>query len=69
MQPGQPTPQGRRNQALLQFLYYTGARVAEACGLQWRDLQDLAGERPVVAIHGKAGVPGTWRCPWTVRGR
>ena len=49
------TPQGQRNQALLQFLYYTGARVAEACGLQWRDLQDLAGERPVVAIHGKGG--------------
>ncbi len=52
---GAPTPQGRRNQALLQFLYYTGARVAEACGLQWRDLQDLAGARPVVAIHGKGG--------------
>ncbi len=52
---GAPTPQGRRNQALLQFLYYTGARVAEACGLQWRDLQDLTGERPVVAIHGKGG--------------
>ena len=41
--------------ALLQFLYYTGARVAEACGLQWRDLQDLAGARPVAAIHGKGG--------------
>ena len=52
---GAPTPQGRRNQALLQFLYYTGARVAEACGLEWRDLQDLAGERPVAAIHGKGG--------------
>ena len=52
---GAATPQGRRNQALLQFLYYTGARVAEACGLQWRDLQDLAGARPVVAIHGKGG--------------
>ena len=52
---GAATPQGRRNQALLQFLYYTGARVAEACGLEWRDLQDLAGERPVVAIHGKGG--------------
>ena len=52
---GARTPQGRRNQALLQFLYYTGARVAEACGLEWRDLQDLAGERPVVAIHGKGG--------------
>ena len=52
---GAPTPQGRRNQALLQFLYYTGARVAEACGLQWRDLQDLAGARPVAAIHGKGG--------------
>ena len=52
---GAPTPQGQRNQALLQFLYYTGARVAEACGLQWRDLQDLEGERPVAAIHGKGG--------------
>ena len=52
---GAATPQGRRNQALLQFLYYTGARVAEACGMEWRDLQDLEGDRPVVAIHGKGG--------------
>ena len=55
MRPGRPRPRARRNQALLQFLYYTGARVAEACGLEWRDLQDLAGARPVVAIHGKGG--------------
>ncbi len=52
---GAPTPQGRRNQVLLQFLYYTGARVSEACALQWRDLHDLEGHRPVVAIHGKGG--------------
>ena len=52
---GAATPQGRRNQALLQFLYYTGARVAEACALQWRDLQEIKGERPVVPIHGKGG--------------
>ena len=32
------TPQGPRNTALLAVLYYTGARVSEACGLRWRDL-------------------------------
>ena len=29
--------------------------MAEACQLQWRDLHDLTGDRPVVAIHGKGG--------------
>ncbi len=52
---GASTPQGPRNQALLQFLYYGGVRVAEACALQWRDLTDVAGARPVAAIHGKGG--------------
>ncbi len=47
------TVQGARNTALLGFLYYTGCRVSEACGLQWRDLH-LA-EPPTVALHGKGG--------------
>ena len=33
------TPQGPRNTALLAVLYYTGARVSEACDLRWRDLR------------------------------
>ena len=50
---GASTPQGRRNRVLLQFLYYGGVRVAEACALQWQDLTDLDGVRPVAVIHGK----------------
>ena len=47
--------QGPRNQALLQYLYYTGSRVGEACALRWRDLHDLAGTMPHVTVHGKGG--------------
>ena len=47
------TIQGARNTALLSFLYYTGSRVSEACGLQWRDLN--LEDPPTVAIHGKGG--------------
>ena len=47
------TIQGPRNSALLGFLYYTGCRVSEACGLQWRDLH--LEDPPTVTIHGKGG--------------
>ena len=45
------TIQGARNTALLSVLYYTGCRVSEACGLQWRDLR--LEDPPTVTIHGK----------------
>ena len=49
------SPAGPRNQALLQFLYYTGCRIAEACALRGRDLRDLDGARPVATLYGKGG--------------
>ena len=45
MRPGRPGP------AAVPLLH----RRPRGGGLQWRDLQDPAGERPVVAIHGKGG--------------
>lgn len=50
--------QATRNRALLCFLYYTGARVAEALALQWQDVQgldDAGGRPPAAALHGKGG--------------
>lgn len=43
-----------RDKTLLRFLFATGARASEACGLRWRDLAtDTAGV--VCTIHGKGG--------------
>ena len=49
------TIQGACNTALLSFLYYTGCRGSEACGLQWRNLN--LEDPPTVAIHGKGAHP------------
>ncbi len=43
---------GRRDRALLEFLYATGARVSEATGT---DLIDLELEERTVLLHGKGG--------------
>ena len=48
------TVQGERNTALLNLLYYTGCRVSEALGLQWRDLR-MEPPVHVATIHGKGG--------------
>ncbi|MDA1475550.1 tyrosine recombinase XerC [Bacillus changyiensis] len=44
------TPQGQRNQALLELLYATGMRVSELCGLTETDV-DLSFD--TVLVHGK----------------
>jgi integrase/recombinase XerD len=46
------TPKALRDQALLEFLYGTGARIGEAVGL---DVDDLDLERGSVLLHGKGG--------------
>jgi integrase/recombinase XerD len=46
------TPKALRDQALLEFLYGTGARISEAVGL---DVDDLDLERAAVLLHGKGG--------------
>ncbi len=48
--------QALRNRALLLTLYYTGARIAELCALQWRDVANLQDPTPALALQGKGGV-------------
>ena len=42
-----------RNRTLLRFLYATGARLAEACGVRWSDISPRDGGRFQVLLHGK----------------
>jgi integrase/recombinase XerD len=42
-----------RNHALLRFLYETGCRVSELCGLKWRDLQPRDDGQAQVTVFGK----------------
>ena len=61
--PDTSTPQGRRERALLLFLYHTGARASEAAQLTVGRLQ-LAGKSPghsLVVLRGKGGK--TRLCP------
>jgi len=52
-QPDRRTALGRRDHALMLFLYNTGARVSEALAVQ---VQDLTGVKPPqVRLHGKGG--------------
>lgn len=44
-----------RDRALLRFLYASGARVAEACGLAWRHVQPRDDGEGQVTLHGKGG--------------
>lgn len=47
-------PLGLRDQALLEFLYGTGARISEAVGIAVDDL-DLTGTHGMVLLRGKGG--------------
>ena len=42
-----------RNHALLRFLYETGCRVSELCGLTWRDVQPRDNGLAQVTVYGK----------------
>jgi site-specific recombinase XerD len=50
--PPADTSVGRRDRALLELLYATGARVAEACGL---DVAAVDREQQLVRLEGKGG--------------
>jgi len=50
--PDTTTPLGRRDQALIEFMYATGARVAEAVALDQIDLDMVAG---TALLTGKGG--------------
>jgi integrase/recombinase XerD len=55
--PDRTTERGRRDYALLLFLYNTGARVSEAIQLKVRDLQIGSGNggHDLATLHGKGG--------------
>jgi site-specific recombinase XerD len=44
-----------RERVLLSFLYFTGARISEACAVQWRHVHALPDGRATVTLHGKGG--------------
>lgn len=50
--PGAQSVEGRRDRAILELLYATGARVAELCGL---DLADLDRSQGTIQVWGKGG--------------
>ena len=63
-----------RNKTLLRFMYSSGARVSEVCGLKWKDCinRDTAGQ---VTLYGKGGKTrivllseGTWKALAELRG-
>ena len=61
--PDRETSRGRREYALLLFLYNTGARVSEATQLKVRDLKFGRGNggHDLATLHGKGGK--TRQCP------
>jgi len=53
--PNQHTPQGRKDRALLLFLYNSGARASEAASVKVSDLEGDEQRGGVVKLHGKGG--------------
>ena len=53
-------PNGRfrkpeRNAALVRFLYVSGCRVSEVCGITWGQFREVEGGQVVVTVEGKGG--------------
>lgn len=44
-----------RDRAFLRFVYSTGVRVSEACGVRWDDFQQRGNRSVQVCINGKGG--------------
>lgn len=44
-----------RNLALLRLLYYSGARISEACGLCWEHIHVTPEGYSTITLHGKGG--------------
>ncbi len=44
-----------RDQVLIRFLYGSGARISEACGLRWEHVHRQDNDEAVVTLHGKGG--------------
>jgi site-specific recombinase XerD len=64
-----------RNRALLTLIYGGGLRIAEACGLRWRDLSERDDDAGQVTLYGKGGktrvvllTANTWRLLSEIRG-
>ncbi|MFG1995171.1 site-specific tyrosine recombinase XerD [Actinoplanes sp. NPDC048988] len=53
--PGDDTPAGLRDRALLEFLYGTGARISEAVGADIDDLSLSASDEDHAILRGKGG--------------
>jgi integrase/recombinase XerD len=53
--PNQHTPQGRKDRALLLFLYNSGARASEAASVKVSDLEGDEQRGGAVKLHGKGG--------------
>lgn len=53
--PNRHTPQGRKDRALLLFLYNSGARASEATAVKLSDLEGDEQRGGVVKLHGKGG--------------
>jgi integrase/recombinase XerD len=51
-----------RNRAILTLLYASGVRVAELCGLSWRDLQAI-GDGGQITVLGKGSVTRSIQIP------
>lgn len=51
--PHEDVARDSRNHAMLRFLYESGCRVSELCGITWRDVQPRDGGLAQVTVFGK----------------
>jgi integrase/recombinase XerD len=62
----QPEKITLRNHLLIEFLYYTGARVSEVAKLTWRDIKSNRNGLGQVTLFGKGGKTRTLLLPETL---